>query len=611
MGPDFLVNDMQLLEQVAIFLLTAVLIVPVFQRLKLGAVLGYLAAGMIIGPWGLGVIANVESTLNFSEFGVVLLLFLIGLELEPRRLWTLRNSVFGLGGAQVAATGLVIGMLALAAGFAWQAALIIGLGCAMSSTALVMSSLAERGQMLTRYGRESFAILLFQDLAVIPLLAILPLLAAVQGHDGNRWLATAKGIAVIAVFIAGSRLLIRPALKFIALNRSREVFTAAALLLVIGTALIMETIGLSMSLGAFLAGVLLADSEFRHELEADIEPFKGLLLGLFFMAVGMSANLTLAWSEPLTLFGLAAAMMLIKFAVMYAISRATGASNDTAQRLAVALAQGGEFAFVLFAAATGLGIFELGTSQLLIMAVTISLLLAPLLMVAHDRLITRWLDRTSIPEYDVIDGPGNPVIIAGFGRVGQIVSRVLRMCGIPFTALEVNYQQVDFVRRFGSKIYFGDATRLDLLLSAKTGEAKLFVLAIDDVEASLKTAALVRLHFPDLPILARARNRTHFFQLRDLGIKMIYRETFLTSIAVAQQALLNLGFTAAAAERAATLFRQHDEELIEIQHAVHHDEERLIQNVQLATEQLKSLFEADTVNLLNQDSGAVKSGPGT
>jgi monovalent cation:proton antiporter-2 (CPA2) family protein len=602
---------MQLLEQVAIFLLTAVLIVPIFQRLKLGAVLGYLAAGMIIGPWGLGVIANVESTLQFSEFGVVLLLFLIGLELEPRRLWTLRNSVFGLGGAQVAATGAVIGLLALAAGFSWQAALIIGLGSAMSSTALVMSSLAERGQLLTRYGRESFAILLFQDLAVIPLLAVLPLLAAVQGHDGNRWLATAKGIAVIAVFIAGSRLLIRPALKFIAINRSREVFTAAALLLVIGTALIMEAIGLSMSLGAFLAGVLLADSEFRHELEADIEPFKGLLLGLFFMAVGMSANLTLVWSEPITLFGLAAAMMLIKFAVMYAISRATGATNDTAQRLAVALAQGGEFAFVLFAAATGLGIFELGTSQLLIMAVTITLLLAPLLMVAHDRLITRWLDRTSIPEYDVIDGPGNPVIIAGFGRVGQIVSRVLRMCGIPFTALEVNYQQVDFVRRFGSKIYFGDATRLDLLLSANTGKAKLFVLAIDDVEASLKTAALVRQHFPDLPILARARNRTHFFQLRDLGIKMIYRETFLTSIAVAQQALLNLGFTAAAAERAATLFRQHDEELIEIQHAVHHDEEQLIQNVQLATEQLKSLFEADTVNLLNKDSGAVKSGPGT
>lgn len=595
---------MHLLEQVAIFLLAAVLIVPVFQRLKLGAVLGYLASGMIIGPWGLGLISDVESTLKFSEFGVVLLLFLIGLELEPRRLWTLRNSVFGLGGAQVAATGLAIGGIAMAAGLSWQAALIIGLGCAMSSTALVMTSLSERGQLLTRYGRESFAILLFQDLAVIPLLALLPLLSATPGHGTSQWLGAVKGIAVIAVFIAGSRLLIRPALKFIARNRSREVFTAAALLLVIGTALMMEMIGLSMSLGAFLAGVLLADSEFRHELEADIEPFKGLLLGLFFIAVGMSANLTLVWSEPLTLFGLALAMMLVKFAVTYAISRATGANNIHAQRLAVALAQGGEFAFVLFAAATGLGVFDLDTSQLLIMAVTVSLLLAPLLFVTHDRMISRWLDRTSTPEYDVIDGPGNPVIIAGFGRVGQVVSRVLRMCGIPFTAIEVNYQQVDFVRRFGSKIYFGDATRLDLLISAKTGSARLFVLAIDDVEASLKTAALVREHFPGLPILARARNRTHHFQLRDLGITMIYRETLLSSIAVAQQALLSLGFTAAAAGSAVNLFRQHDEELIEIQHAVHHDEAQLIQNSQLATEQLKSLFEADTVNLLQQGSGA-------
>jgi monovalent cation:proton antiporter-2 (CPA2) family protein len=601
---------MQLLEQVAIFLLTAVLIVPIFQRLKLGAVLGYLAAGMIIGPWGFGVIGDVESILKFSEFGVVLLLFLIGLELEPRRLWTLRNSVFGLGGTQVAATGTVIGLLAMAAGFSWQAALIIGLGCAMSSTALVMASLAERGQLLTRYGRESFAILLFQDLAVIPLLALLPLLSATPGQESSsQWLGAVKAIAVIAVFIAGSRILIRPALKFIALNRSREVFTAAALLLVIGTALIMQKIGLSMSLGAFLAGVLLADSEFRHELEADIEPFKGLLLGLFFISVGMSANLTLVWDAPLTLFGLALAMMLIKFAVMYAISRATGTPNNTAQRLAVALAQGGEFAFVLFAAATALGIFNLATSQMLIMAVTISLLLAPLLIVAHDRLITRWLERTSTPEYDVIDGPGNPVIIAGFGRVGQIVSRVLRMCGIPFTALEVNYQQVDFVRRYGSKIYFGDATRLDLLQSAQTGKAKLFVLAIDDVEASLKTAALVREHFPELPILARARNRSHYFQLRDLGIDMIYRETFLSSIEVAHQALLKLGFTAAAAERAVTLFRQHDEDLIEVQHAVHHDEAQLIQNVQLATEQLKSLFEADTVNLLRQDSETAKTEP--
>jgi monovalent cation:proton antiporter-2 (CPA2) family protein len=592
---------MHLLEQVAIFLLTAVLIVPIFQRLKLGAVLGYLAAGMIIGPWGLGVIGAVESTLEFSEFGVVLLLFLIGLELEPRRLWTLRNSVFGLGGAQVIATGIVVALLTLVAGFNWQAALIIGLGCAMSSTALVMSFLNERKQLLTRHGRESFAILLFQDLAVIPLLALLPLLAPITGHSEGQWLGVAKGVVVIAVLIAGSRLVIRPLLKFIAHNRSQEVFTAAALLLVIGTALIMEKIGLSMSLGAFLAGVLLADSEFRHELEADIEPFKGLLLGLFFMAVGMSANLTLLWNSPLTLFGLALGMMLIKFAVMYAISRATGTPNSTAQSLAVALAQGGEFAFVLFAAATALGIFDVHTSQLLIMAVTISMLLAPLAMIAHERISTRWLARKSTPEYDVIDGPGNPVIIAGFGRVGQVVSRVLRMCGIPFTALEVNFQQVDFVRRFGNKIYFGDATRLDLLLAAKTAEAKLFVLAIDDVAASLKTAALVRQHFPGLPIVARARNRTHYFQLRDLGVKMIYRETFLSSIAVAQQALEKMGFAAPAAARAVALFRKHDEELIEVQHAVHSDEAQLIQNAQQATEQLKSLFEADLINISRGD----------
>lgn len=599
---------MHLLEQVAIFLLTAVLIVPIFQRLKLGAVLGYLAAGMMIGPSGLGIIGDVEATLKFSEFGVVLLLFLIGLELEPRRLWTLRNSVFGLGGAQVILTSVLAASLAMATGFTWQAAMIIGFGIAMSSTALVMSFLAERKQLLTRHGREAFAVLLFQDLAVIPMLALLPLLAAAApGQGGSEWLGAAKAVLVIAVLIAGSRLVIRPLLKFIAHNRSPEVFTAAALLLVIGTALVMEKIGLSMSLGAFLAGVLLADSEFRHELEADIEPFKGLLLGLFFMAVGMSANLTLLWSEPLTLFGLALGMMLLKFVIMYAISRASGTPNNTAQQLAVALAQGGEFAFVLFAAATGLGILDLEASQLLIMAVTVSMLLAPLLIIAHERVMARWLERKRTPEYDVIDGPANPVIIAGFGRVGQVVSRILRMCGIPFTALEINYQQVDFVRRFGSKIYFGDATRLDLLLAAKANEAKLFVLAIDDIAASVKAATLVRQHFPDLPILARARNRTHYFQLRDLGITMIYRETFLSSVALAQQALLNLGFSGAAAERATALFRKHDEGLIEIQHAVHHDEAQLIQNAQLATEQLKSLFEADTLDLLAKDTAAQKT----
>src|SRR5213594_2950072 len=321
---------MHLLEQAAVFLLTAVLLVPLFQRLKLGAVLGYLGAGMLIGPFGLGMIGEVESTLQFAEFGVVLLLFLVGLELQPSRLWVLRRPVFGLGGTQVLATGAVLAALALAFGFSWQAALVAGFGLAMSSTALVLASLAERKQLATRHGREAFAVLLFQDVSVIPLLALLPLLSDSGTHAAGGWMAAVKGLAVIAVVIISSRIVVRPVLKAVASYGGREVFTAAALLLVVGAALIMEKIGLSASLGAFLAGVLLADSEFRHELEADIEPFKGLLLGLFFIAVGMSANLALLTERPLLVLALAAGLMLIKAILMYAIARIGGAPNDTA-----------------------------------------------------------------------------------------------------------------------------------------------------------------------------------------------------------------------------------------------------------------------------------------
>ena len=590
---------MHLLEQAAIFLLAAVLLVPLFRRLKLGAVLGYLASGMVIGPWGLGLVGEVQATLNFAEFGVVLLLFLIGLELQPSRLWVLRRPVFGLGGAQVAVTTLALLVACLPFGLDWREALVVGFGLAMSSTALVLSSLAERGQLAERHGRNAFAILLFQDLSVIPMLALLPLLASNAVHAGGNWMAALKGVAVIAVVIAGSRLVVRPVLKGAARYGGREVFTAAALLLVTGAALIMEQIGLSMSLGAFLAGVLLADSEFRHELEADIEPFKGLLLGLFFIAVGMSANLGLAWQRPVAVFGLALGLMAAKFVLMYAIARASGSPNDTAQRLAAALAQGGEFAFVLFAAAAGLGVFDAATAQLLVMVVTLSMLLAPPFFALHERALERWLERRAPPEYDTIDGPGNPVIIAGYGRFGQIVSRVLRMCGLPFTALEASYQQVDFVRRFGSnKVYYGDASRLELLHAAKAGEAKLFVLAIDDVEASVKTAAVVRRHFPDLPILARARNRVHYFRLRDLGIKAIHRETFPASLDVARQALLRLGFGAAATEHAIALFRRHDEAQLDAQYAVKHDEAKLIQTATEAAEQLRELFEADSAGPL-------------
>jgi len=584
---------MHLLEQAAVFLLTAVLLVPLFQRLKLGAVLGYLGAGMLIGPWGLGMIGEVESTLQFAEFGVVLLLFLVGLELQPSRLWVLRRPVFGLGGAQVLATGAVLAGFALAFGFSWEAALVAGFGLAMSSTALVLASLAERKQLATRHGREAFAVLLFQDVAVIPLLALLPLLSDSGTHAAGGWMAAAKGLAVIAVVIVSSRLVVRPVLKAVASYGGREVFTAAALLLVVGAALIMERIGLSPSLGAFLAGVLLADSEFRHELEADIEPFKGLLLGLFFIAVGMSANLGLVLERPLAVLGLAAGLMIAKFALMYAIARIGGAPNDTAQRLAVSVSQGGEFAFILFVAAGSLGIFQESTAQLLVVVVTVSMLLAPLAFEAHERALARWTERHAAPEFDAITGPGNPVIIAGYGRVGQIVSRVLRMCGVPFTALEVSYQQVDFVRRFGSKVYYGDASRLELLQAARTGEAKLFVLAIDDVEASMKTAAIVRKHFPDVPILARARNRVHLFRLRDLGVKLIWRDTFPASLDMARHTLLSLGFGIAASERAVSLFKQHDEQRLDAQYAVQHDEAQLIQTTKEAAAQLQELFESD------------------
>jgi glutathione-regulated potassium-efflux system ancillary protein KefC/glutathione-regulated potassium-efflux system protein KefB len=463
----------------------------------------------------------------------------------------------------------------------------------MSSTALVLASLAERKQLATRHGREAFAVLLFQDLSVIPLLALLPLLGDSGAHAAGGWTSAAKAVAVIAVVIAASRLVVRPVLKAVASYGGREVFTAAALLLVIGAALIMEKIGLAPSLGAFLAGVLLADSEFRHELEADIEPFKSLLLGLFFIAVGMSANLALVWNRPLTVFGLAAGLMVAKFALMYAIGRIGRAPNETAQRLAVAVSQGGEFAFVLFTAAGALGIFEAGTAELLVVVVTVSMLLSPPLFELHERLLARWIEGHAAPEFDAITGPGNPVIIAGYGRVGQIVSRILRMCGVPFTALEASYQQVDFVRRYGSKVYYGDASRLELLEAAKTGEARLFVLAIDEVEASVKTAAIVRKHFPQVPILARARNRVHLFRLRDLGVKLIWRETFPASLDMARQVLLSLGFGIAASERAVTLFKQHDEQRLEAQYAVQNDEAQLIQTSKEAAAQLQELFESD------------------
>jgi monovalent cation:proton antiporter-2 (CPA2) family protein len=596
---------MSFLEHAAIFLVTAVIVVPLFRRMQLGAVLGYIAAGAIIGPWGLGLIADANATLTFAEMGVVLLLFLIGLELEPSRLWALRRPVFGLGGAQVVVTGIVLTGIAVWLNLPWQAATVVGLGLAMSSTAIVLAWLGERGQVSSPSGRLALAILLFQDVAVIPLIALLPLLSPDKTGHVSGWILAARGVAAIAFVIVASRLLVRPALKLVARFGGREVFTAAALLVVIGAALTMEAIGLSMSLGAFLAGVLLADSEFRHELEADVEPFKGLLLGLFFMAVGMNANLALFVSHPFTVLGVALGLMVLKTLLMYGLARVSGTGGRDAQRVAVLIAQGGEFAFVLFVAAQAADILPGATASFLVLAVTISMLLAPLSFMAHERLVKRRLERMTPPEFDLIDGPGNPVIIAGYGRYGQIVSRVLRMAGIPFTAIEVSFQQVDFVRRFGNKVYYGDASRLELLESARARDAKLFVLAIDDVEASVKTAAVVRKNFPNLPILARARNRVHYYRLRDLDIdrEAIEREIFLSSLETARQALELMGMGATQVARAVALFREHDEKLMDEQYAVRQDETQLIQTAAQAAAQLQEVFDADVQESGNPSAG--------
>ncbi len=584
-----------MLVQIAIFLAAAVIIVPLFKRLGLGTVLGYLIAGMLIGPWGLKLVRDVENTLHFSELGVVLLLFIIGLELQPSRLWVLRRTVFGLGSAQLLLCALSIALVAAAMGQPWLAAVVIGVGAGLSSTAFVLQTLADRGELTTRHGRESFAVLLFQDLAVIPVLAIVPLLAVGPelSAKGVDWVGIVRALAVIVALVVVGRQLLRLLFHAVARFGTREIFTAAALLVVIGTALLMQTLGLSMSLGAFLAGVLLADSEFRHEIEAELEPFKGLLLGLFFIAVGMSVNLGLVGEQGLLLIGLATALLLIKFVVLYLIGRLAGDGNDAARNLGIALAAGGEFAFVLFSLARDYHIVATATAETLVVVITLSMMLAPGLFLLNDKLFKRWAARREEPAYERIDEPANPVVIAGFGRFGQIVARILRMRGIAFTALEISQPQVDFVRKFGSKIYYGDASRLELLRAAKVENTKLFVLAINNIETSVKIASVLRKHFPRVRIYARARNRFHCHKLMDLNVELLYRDTYLSSLAMGREVLCGLGVARAEGERTVRMFREYDEALLKRQHAIYHDETALIQSAKQAADELKSLFESD------------------
>ncbi len=585
------------LAQTAVLLAAAVVAVSVFRLLNLSSILGYVAAGLVIGPWGLRLIQNVASISHIAEFGVVLLLFIIGLELQPTRLWVMRRIVFGLGAAQVALCTALLAAAAFALGMPPMPAAVVGFGLSLSSTPLVLQILAERGQLKSQHGRSAFGILLFQDLAVLPALAVLPLIShtsSSQTADEALWPILVKLLGVVAVVIIGGRLLLRPALRVVARVRVSEVFTAAALLTVIATALLANVAGLSMSLGAFLAGVLLADSEFRHELEADIEPFKGLLLGLFFIVVGMSANLGLLLSQPLKLLGLTLGLMAIKLLAVALLGRLTSHKGSSAWRLGFTLPAGGEFAFVLFTLAAHQGLLDPETTDLLILAVTLSMMLGPLILVMQDAVASRWLADAPAP-FDDFDEQDNQVIIAGFGRMGQIVARILRLRRIPFTALDSNQTHVDFVRRFGNKVYYGDASRLDLLRAAGAETAKIFVLAIDDVDASIRTAELVRAQFPKLKIFARARNRQHAFALMDAGVTNIMRETYLSSLELAGSVLQALGEPQASARSVIKRFRQHDEATLQRQYEVKQDETKFLATSREAAQQLEKLFETDAV----------------
>jgi glutathione-regulated potassium-efflux system ancillary protein KefC/glutathione-regulated potassium-efflux system protein KefB len=477
-------------------------------------------------------------------------------------------------------------------------AAVVGFGLSLSSTPLVLQVLAERNELKTRYGRAAFGILLFQDLAVLPMLAVLPLMspASALSHSAPAgppwWVALVKLCAVIAIVTVGGRLVLRPALRIVARIQVTEVFTAAALLTVIATALLVNEVGLSMALGAFLAGVVLADSEFRHELEADIEPFKGLLLGLFFIAVGMSANVGLISAEPLQVIEATLGYLALKILAVAAMGRATRHAASASWRMGFTLPAGGEFAFVLFTLAARQRILDAHLADFLVLVVTLSMMIGPLILALHDR-VRKSLMSPDARAFDTIDEQDNRVIIAGFGRVGQIVSRVLRARHIKFTALDSSQTHVDFVRRFGNKIYYGDASRLDLLRAAGAESADLFVLAIDDVDASVRTAEMVHEHFPGLRIFARARNRQHTFALMDQGVEYIVRETLGSSLELAEAVLVKLGDTPAVARSAVRKFRQLDEQTLDEQYAVKEDDAKFVAATRESALQLEKLFETD------------------
>ncbi len=594
MEHDVLVNAL-------VYLAAAVVAVPIAKRLGLGAVLGYLLAGIAIGPWGLGLIREVETILHFSEFGVVLLLFVIGLELEPQRLWSLRRSIFGWGSAQVAGVTIPLALVAVLLGVDWKAALIAALGLSLSSTAIALTTMQERNLIPTPAGQAGFSILLFQDIAAIPMIALVPLLGVADSHAAGGWLAALKAAAVIAGLVVAGRFLVRPVLRFIARTGMREIFTAFALLLVISISLLMAYAGMSMALGAFMAGVLLADSEYRHALETDLEPFKGLLLGLFFIAVGMSVDFGVFLAEPLRILLIAAGFLAIKLVSLWLLARAFGMAGRQRVLFAFLLSQGGEFAFVVFGAAAAARVFDPATSSLLVVVVALSMVATPLLLILYDRVLEpRWQGRRQRAA-DTIEENAGHVIIAGFGRFGQIVGRLLHANQVPLTMLDHDPDNVDTLRQFGFKVFYGDATRTDLLHAAGAARARALVLAVDGIEDSLKLAAAVRAEFPGLTILARARNVTHYYELMDLGVTVIERETFDSALMLGRRAMEELGFGAYLARQAAMRFREHNLKSVLEVYPYYKDREQYVSMARRAREELHAMFERDFVAMRDED----------
>lgn len=583
-----------MLATIVALLAAAVVAVPLTRRGGFGSVLGYLLAGVAIGPAGLRLVTDVHQIAEIASLGVVMLLFLIGLEVRPRRLWVMRRTVLGLGAAQVLLTTAALALIVHAIGLSWAGAIVLGAGLAMSSTAIVLPMLAERDLLQSRAGRDGFAVLLFQDMAFIPLVALVPLLAgAGPAPDRIPWLGVLTGMATIGGILVGGRFLLPRLFQAVSALRTPEVFTVAALLVVAGTAFLCEAVGLSASLGAFMAGVLLSESEYRHELEADIAPFEGLLLGFFFISVGMSADLGLLLDRPGLLIGGTLALVAIKAAVGLVLGLVMRRDRADCVRFSLALSQASEFSFVLFAAAAAAGALSADDLAATTLIVAASMIMTPVLFAGSERFVLPRLITAPEPAFDPIDDQRVPVIICGFGRVGQIVGRVLRMHGIAFTALERDPGQVEVIRHFGGQVYFGDPTRPDLLRSAGAADARLLVVALDDMEATLRVVDTVKRHFPGLRILARARNRRHAHLLMDRAVDGLVRDTFHSSLRLAELGLRTLGVARAEAERAVALFAEHDERVLLETHAIYRDDTQLVQSVQQAADELESLFEAD------------------